>query len=40
MDMATALAASGATETSIDAETRDRLDRDGFAPLPGCIGAQ
>jgi hypothetical protein len=30
MDMATALAELGATETSIDAETRDRLDRDGY----------
>ena len=30
MDMATALAELGATETSVDAETRDRLDRDGL----------
>ncbi len=39
MDMATALAELGATETSIDAETRDRLDRDGYAPLPGVLSA-
>jgi len=39
MDMATALAELGATGTSIDAETRDRLDRDGYAPLPGVLSA-
>ena len=39
MDMATALAELGATEASIDAETRDRLDRDGYAPLPGVLSA-
>ena len=39
MDMATALAELGATGTSIDAETRDRLDRDGYAPLPGVLCA-
>jgi hypothetical protein len=37
--MATALAELGATGTSIDAETRDRLDRDGYAPLPGVLCA-
>ena len=39
MDMATALAELGVTEASIDAETRDRLDRDGYAPLPGMLSA-
>ena len=39
MDMATALARLGVTETSIDAETRDRLDREGYAPLPGVLSA-
>ena len=39
MDMATALAELGATETAIDAETRDRLDLDGYAPLPGVLSA-
>ena len=37
MDMATALAELGATEASINAEARDRLDRDGYAPLPGVL---
>ena len=37
MDMATALAELGTTETSIDAGTRDRLDRDGYTPLPGVL---
>ena len=36
MDMATALAELGATDTNIDAETRDGLDRDGYVPLPAC----
>ena len=39
MDMATALAELGSTEASIDAETRDRLDRDGYAPLAGVLTA-
>jgi hypothetical protein len=39
MDMATALAELGSTEASIDAETRDRLDRNGYAPLPGVLSA-
>lgn len=39
MDMATALAGLGVTEDSIDPATRERLDRDGFAPLPGVLSA-
>ena len=39
MDMATALAELGVTEASIDAQTRERLDRDGYAPLPGVLSA-
>ena len=39
MDMATALAELGVTEASLDVETRDRLDRDGYAPLPGVLSA-
>ena len=39
MDMVTALAELGATEASIDAQTRERLDRDGYAPLPGVLSA-
>lgn len=38
MDMATALAELGVTEQTIDADTRERLDRDGYAPLPGMLG--
>jgi len=39
--MATALAGPGVTEASLDAETAERLDRDGYAPLPGVLsGAQ
>src|SRR5579864_2917505 len=37
MDMATALAGLGVTEASLDAETAARLDRDGYAPLPGIL---
>lgn len=37
MDMATALAELGVTEATMDAETAERLDRDGFAPLPGVL---
>ena len=37
MDMATALAELGVTEATLDAETAERLDRDGFAPLPGVL---
>ena len=36
MDMATALADLGVTEASIDTETMDRLDRDGYAPAARC----
>src|SRR5260370_2385177 len=39
MDMATALAELGVTEASMDSDTRDRLDRDGYAPLPGVLSA-
>jgi ectoine hydroxylase-related dioxygenase (phytanoyl-CoA dioxygenase family) len=39
MDMATALAELGVTEATLDAETAERLDRDGYAPLPGILGA-
>lgn len=37
MDMATALASLGVTAESIDDSTRERLDRDGYAPLPGVL---
>lgn len=37
MDMATALRDLGVTEDLVDAETRRRLDEDGFAPLPGIL---
>ena len=37
MDMATALAGLGVGEASLDATTADRLDHDGFAPLPGVL---
>jgi len=37
--MATALAELGATGTSLDAETAERLDRDGYAPLPAVLSA-
>jgi hypothetical protein len=37
MDMATALAGLGVTGDSIDDLTRERLDRDGYAPLPGIL---
>ena len=39
MDMATALAELGVTEPSPDPDTRERLDRDGYAPLPGVLSA-
>src|SRR6185437_1111469 len=39
MDMASALAELGATDATIDARTRDQLDRDGYAPLPGVLSA-
>src|SRR3984885_15110934 len=34
MDMATALAELGVTERTLDPATQQRLDRDGYAPLP------
>ena len=37
MDMATALADLGVTADSVDDSTRERLDRDGYAPLPGVL---
>ena len=37
MDMATALAQLGVTERTLDEATRERLDRDGYAPLPGML---
>lgn len=40
MDMATALAELGVSANSIDDETRERLDRDGYAPLPGILSQQ
>src|ERR1700724_3033768 len=39
MDMATALAGLGVTEASLDPDTREQLDRDGYAPLPGVLSA-
>jgi hypothetical protein len=40
MDMATALAELGATGASLDAQTAERLDRDGYAALPAMLSAQ
>ncbi|HEX3815904.1 MAG TPA: phytanoyl-CoA dioxygenase family protein [Mycobacteriales bacterium] len=37
MDMAAALADLGVSESLLDRDTIDRLDRDGFAPLPGIL---
>jgi ectoine hydroxylase-related dioxygenase (phytanoyl-CoA dioxygenase family) len=37
MDMATALAELGVTAAALDAETREQLDRDGYAALPGVL---
>ncbi len=37
MNMATALAELGVTEGMLDAETRQLLDRDGYAPVPGVL---
>ena len=39
MDMATALAELGVTESALDAGTAERLDRDGYVPLPGILDA-
>ncbi len=40
MDMATALADLGVTGASVDPQTRDRLDRDGYAPLPAVLSGE
>jgi ectoine hydroxylase-related dioxygenase (phytanoyl-CoA dioxygenase family) len=40
MDMASALAGLGVTADSIDDETRERLDRDGYVPLEGVLSGQ
>ena len=37
MEMATALAELGVTSQTLDPATRERLDRDGYAPLPGIL---
>ena len=37
MDMATALAELGVTDQTLDAATKERLDRDGYAPLYGVL---
>jgi ectoine hydroxylase-related dioxygenase (phytanoyl-CoA dioxygenase family) len=37
MDMATALAELGVTDGAFDADTKERLDRDGYAPLAGVL---
>jgi len=37
MEMATALAQLGVSERTLDQDTRERLDRDGYAPLPGML---
>jgi len=37
MDMPTALAELGVTEGALDAATKERLDRDGYAPLFGVL---
>ncbi len=38
--METALAELGVTEASLDPGTREQLDRDGYAPLPGVLSAE
>jgi len=38
--MATALAELGVTQATLDAETSERLDRDGYAILPGVLSAE
>jgi ectoine hydroxylase-related dioxygenase (phytanoyl-CoA dioxygenase family) len=37
MDMATALTELGVTPATLDPQTAQRLDRDGYAPLPGVL---
>ncbi|MGH3165495.1 MAG: phytanoyl-CoA dioxygenase family protein [Trebonia sp.] len=39
MDMAAALASLGVTADSIDDSVRERLDQDGYVPLPGMLSA-
>jgi ectoine hydroxylase-related dioxygenase (phytanoyl-CoA dioxygenase family) len=39
MDMVTALTELGVTERTVDAATKERLDRDGYAPLYGVLTA-
>jgi ectoine hydroxylase-related dioxygenase (phytanoyl-CoA dioxygenase family) len=39
MDMASALSELGATEASLEPDTWDRLDRDGYVALPGVLSA-
>ncbi len=38
--METALAELGVTEASLEPGTREQLDRDGYAPLPGVLSAE
>lgn len=40
MDMATALAELGVTDGTLDADTKERLDRDGYAPLAGVLSGE
>jgi ectoine hydroxylase-related dioxygenase (phytanoyl-CoA dioxygenase family) len=40
MDMTTALTSLGVTSDSIDDSVRERLDRDGYAALPGVLSAE
>jgi ectoine hydroxylase-related dioxygenase (phytanoyl-CoA dioxygenase family) len=40
MDMATALAQLGVTAATLDAEVRERLDRDGYAALPDVLSSE
>jgi Phytanoyl-CoA dioxygenase (PhyH) len=37
MDMATALAELGVSESTLNAQTAERLDRDGYTPLPSVL---
>jgi hypothetical protein len=38
--MGKALAELGVTEASLEPGTREQLDRDGYAPLPGVLSAE
>jgi ectoine hydroxylase-related dioxygenase (phytanoyl-CoA dioxygenase family) len=40
MDMTTALTSLGVTADSVDDSVRERLDRDGYAALPGVLSAE